>query len=114
MPRRLFVENCAIVRAPDIRQLREVARQHPPAVRMVITWPDGRETPLDVAMCATVSTIGPPKLWFACPACGRRVGCLYSPSADRPFACRHCWQLKYECQYPKAHDLALDLLLGKV
>jgi hypothetical protein len=109
MPNRLFVENCAIVRARALRQFGVMPNART-VVNMVLSWQNGRQTPLAAATLTTPSTIGPPKLWFACPVCQRRVGCLYSPSPDRRFACRRCWSLKYKRQYRSRRQTVLDLI----
>jgi hypothetical protein len=46
------------------------------------------------------------RYWFICPAdgCGRRVAILYS--ADKYFACRHCYQLAYQSQREASNDRA--------
>jgi hypothetical protein len=48
---------------------------------------------------------GGERVWFRCPArgCGRRVTTLYGGTI---FACRHCYQLSYECQRESASDRA--------
>ena len=35
------------------------------------------------------------RYWFACPACGGRVGGLYLAPGSRYFICRHCNNLSY-------------------
>jgi len=54
-----------------------------------------REYP--VFFASTRCNYGGERSWFLCPAkgCSRRVAVLYSGSV---FACRHCWDLSYECQ----------------
>ena len=48
---------------------------------------------LDVTKCH----IGGHRVWWRCPAlgCGRRVALLYG---GKVYACRHCYQLAYQCQ----------------
>jgi len=40
------------------------------------------------------------RVWFLCPGCKRRVGCLYLPSFSYPdkLLCRKCHNLAYKCQ----------------
>jgi hypothetical protein len=78
--------------------------QHQDVVRLIVTWPTGERRRLDLRVLVTASAVGGAKRWFACPRCRRRVGRLYAPSADQPFACRHCWHLRYATQYPSPWD----------
>jgi hypothetical protein len=50
---------------------------------------------------------GGKRAWFRCPArgCGRRAAILYL--GGEFFACRHCYQLVYQCQREPAHARAL-------
>src|SRR6185437_16947074 len=59
----------------------------------MVRWP-GREARIDVER--TESRVGGHKLWFTCPACGRRCRDVYLP-ADHPVAwgCRVCLQVSY-------------------
>ena len=38
---------------------------------------------------------GGERVWFGCPACGRRAGVLYLPPGQQRFACRTCHRLRY-------------------
>lgn len=109
----LFVEDCAVVRSRTDLQHVEVDLTEPdPLVdTLVVNRVDGQQTPLTVRVVGTRSRVGPPKLWFLCPKCDRRVGCLYSPSSREPFACRICCDLKYRSQYQRRkYKWLFDLL----
>ncbi len=58
---------------------------------------DWEEMYYPVSLLSQPCNFGGHRQWFACPAqgCGKRVALLY---AGRVFACRHCFQLAYECQ----------------
>jgi hypothetical protein len=67
-------------------------------------WQD-REYP--VSLDWTPCNYGGRRAWFRCPAagCGRRVALLYLGNAGI-FACRHCYQLAYECERENTDDRA--------
>ena len=50
----------------------------------------GAETDLHLRLLTTPQHLGGERRWFACPRCGRRVGCLYAPWITEPFCCRRC------------------------
>ena len=58
---------------------------------------------LDLTSCQ----YGGQRPWFLCPArgCGRRVAILYLGSCGI-FACRHCYNLAYDCQRESFDDRA--------
>jgi hypothetical protein len=62
---------------------------------------DGEREPMayPVDLDRTPCTYGGRRAWFLCPGkgCGRRVAKLYFSGAGI-CACRHCYQLVYECQ----------------
>lgn len=62
-----------------------------------ITDREGNSTPYDfeVRLIKTPCNYGGIRYWFACPACGRRVGGLYLAPGDRRFKCRQCNNLSY-------------------
>lgn len=68
-------------------------------VRFVYTFTerDGDKTDYDyeVSLLTTPCYFGGVRHWFACPMCGRRVGCLYLMGAGY-FLCRHCNDLTYQ------------------
>jgi len=100
-PRPLLVEECAVVRS-ELERFRlptGALAQHEDVIRLIVTWSTGERRLLDLRVLVTASAVGKAKRWFACPHCRRRVGRLYAPSADQPFACRHCWHLRYASQY---------------
>lgn len=70
-----------------------------PHVRFVYTFTErnGEKTDYDyeVSLVTTPCNLGGVRYWFACPMCGRRVGCLYLVSAGY-FWCRHCNDLTYQ------------------
>ena len=53
----------------------------------------------------TALNFGGRRPWFVCPAasCGRRVAILYG---GKVFACRHCYDLAYQCQRETGSDRA--------
>lgn len=56
-----------------------------------------------VRLTWTACNLGGERPWFICPVvgCGRRVAKLYGGAI---FACRHCYQLAYDCQREGAAD----------
>lgn len=58
-----------------------------------------------VRLDSTPCHFGGNRVWFRCPACGRRVAILYLPGRD--FACRICYQLAYQSQRDPPHLRAL-------
>jgi hypothetical protein len=50
---------------------------------------------VEVALTSSAQPLGGERLWFCCPACQGRVGCLYSPQADPVLMCRTCWGFRY-------------------
>jgi hypothetical protein len=60
-----------------------------------------------VAIEWTPCHFGGRRAWFLCPGrgCGRRVAILYG---GRVYACRHCYQLAYECQRERPLYRALN------
>ena len=68
----------------------------------------GAETDLHLRLLTTPQHLGGERRWFACPRCGRRVGCLYAPWITEPFWCRRCHQLLYDSQFAvRGHDISL-------
>jgi hypothetical protein len=99
---RIRAEDCAAIRAsPRLtrpgRPLAWTPRSR--VAHLTVTWAGGRPTSLSVALLSTAQRLGGFRRWFACPSCGRRAGCLYSPSEGQSFACRVCWGLVYRSQY---------------
>ncbi len=66
-----------------------------------VTWPTGEQMTVEVRVVTSRQHLGGERRWFACPRCGRRVGCLYSPSARELFWCRSCYHLIYDSQYAR-------------
>jgi len=62
-----------------------------------LTDREGNSTPydLEVSLMTTPCYFGGVRYWFACPACGGRVGGLYLAPGERHFMCRHCNNLSY-------------------
>ena len=56
-----------------------------------------------VVLDRTPCNYGGSRVWFQCPACGRRVAILYG---GRVFACRHCQRLAHDCQRERPDDRA--------
>ena len=99
-----FVEGCHVLRA-TAAAFRGVQRHDDEpleAVRVEMTWEDGRPTESIVAVVTTRLRSGGLRYWFGCPYCRCRVGCLYTPSRDAPFRCRTCWDLQYLSQYRRS------------
>jgi hypothetical protein len=67
------------------------------------TWED---VDYPVGLQTTPCHYGGIRYWFTCPAvgCGRRIAILYA--GGKYFACRHCYQLAYQCQREFADDRA--------
>ena len=65
-------------------------------------WEDWKDEEYPVSLSYTRCNFGGERPWFLCPArgCGRRVAVLYGGGI---FACRHCYQLVYECQREAPH-----------
>lgn len=57
-----------------------------------------------VDMDRTACTYGGTRLWWLCPACGKRVAILFGPG--RRFVCRGCNKLVYESQREDKSDRA--------
>lgn len=53
---------------------------------------------INVEFSATKTRFGGERLWFVCPACKRRVGCLYRGSEVIQLGCRECLGLRYRKQ----------------
>jgi len=64
-------------------------------------WQDV-EQPINLEF--TSCNLGGTRPWWLCPSCGRRVAVLYGPG--KHYACRHCYNLVYECQRETADDRA--------
>ncbi len=64
----------------------------------------GAETDLHLRLLTTPQHLGGERRWFACPKCGRRVGCLYAPWITDPFWCRRCHHLLYDSQFARRDD----------
>ena len=64
----------------------------------------GAETDLQLRLLTTPQHLGGERRWFACPKCGRRVGCLYAPWVTEPFWCRRCHHLLYDSQFARRDD----------
>ena len=64
----------------------------------------GAQADLKVRLLTTRQHLGGERRWFACPRCGRRVGCLYAPWITDPFWCRRCHHLLYESQFARRDD----------
>ena len=63
------------------------------------TW--DRQTPFGywIRLERTPSRVGPAKVWFRCPSCGRRARKLYLPPAGGRFLCRTCHDLTYASRF---------------
>ena len=64
-----------------------------------------REVTQEVGVDWTLLHSGGRRYWWTCPGgpwpgggCGRRVGVLYHPLADRGLACRRCHGVRYASQ----------------
>ena len=104
---RLFVEQCAIVRA-TARLLRQSLLGRLGGALMAdltVTWPDQQRVDFSVPVLTSQQAVGGVRYWFGCPRCDRRVGCLYSPAPSEPFWCRWCRGLRYMSQYRRPNDL---------
>ena len=53
------------------------------------------ETYRFIALTTTPQPFGGERLWFRCPVCTSRVGCLYAPQESADLRCRKCWHLRY-------------------
>jgi hypothetical protein len=97
-PSTRFADRCRVVRSHQVRLdgIRPEVLERG-AVAGTLTLADTSRMP--IAILTTHSHVGGFKRWFGCPQCGRRVGCLYRPTLERGYACRHCWRLKYLSQY---------------
>lgn len=97
--RRLRVSQCAKVPA-DPKLVRPGYHVGPELWSLIrVTWPSGHTTDLHVRLMTSRQHLGGERRWFACPNCGHRVGCLYSPWPTEPFWCRRCHGLLYDSQY---------------
>jgi hypothetical protein len=57
----------------------------------------------NIELSATRTRFGGERLWFTCPGCKRRVGCLYRGANGATLGCRVCLGLIYRNQkYTKA------------
>ncbi len=100
--RRLRVSQCAVMRAdPDL--LRPLKDRDLSGIWVIVrvTWATGEQSTTEVRVVTSRQHLGGERRWFACPRCGRRVGCLYSPCAREPFWCRSCYHLIYDSQYAR-------------
>lgn len=52
-----------------------------------------------VAITHTLLSSGGRRLWYTCPACGRRAGVLHLPPGETFFACRSCHDLSYRSRW---------------
>ena len=50
---------------------------------------------ITVSLLTSKAGFGGKRLWFACPLCQKRVGCLYKHPLNGFLACRACLNLKY-------------------
>jgi len=67
--------------------------------RISTSWiADNRTWEQEVYLTHSKTNFGGIRVWFACPSCDRRVGCLYLPPAFNKWACRHCHGIVYRCQ----------------
>lgn len=57
---------------------------------------EGKQVSYTVKLTTTNTHFGSSRLWWVCPLCGKRVGCLYVVDKAKPIACRKCHNLKYE------------------
>ena len=99
---RIRADDCSVIRATRCVTRPGRLRSGPSESRVLeltVTWPEGRHMAFRVALVATTQRLGGFRLWFACPSCGRRVGCLFSGFEEKPLACRHCLRLVYRSQY---------------
>ena len=64
----------------------------------------GGEVDLTLRLLTTRQHLGGERRWFACPKCGRRVGCVYAPLITEPFWCRRCHHLLYDSQFARRGD----------
>ncbi len=100
--RRLRVSQCAVMRAdPDLLRPVEDRGLSGLWVILSVTWSTGELTTAQVQVVTSRQRSGGERRWFACPRCGHRVGCLYSPCAREPFWCRSCYHLIYDSQYAR-------------
>ncbi len=100
--RRLRVSQCAVMRAdPDLLRPVEDRGLSGLWVILRIRWPTGEQRTTEVRVVTSRQRSGGERRWFACPRCGHRVGCLYSPWAREPFWCRLCHRLLYDSQYAR-------------
>jgi len=65
---------------------------------------DWQDVEQPVQLEETRCNLGGTRPWWLCPSCGRRVAVLYGPG--KHYACRHCYDLAYECQQETADDRA--------
>jgi hypothetical protein len=50
---------------------------------------------MGIELSATRTRFGGERLWFICPLCKRRAGCLYRGSGEAVLGCRKCLGLRY-------------------
>ncbi len=108
--RRLRVSQCAVMRAdPDL--LRPLKDRGPSGIWVIfrVTWSTGEQTTAEARVVTSRQHLGGERRWFACPRCGHRVGCLYSPCAREPFWCRLCYRLLYNSQYARRDATAATM-----
>jgi len=51
-----------------------------------------------IELSATKTRFGGERLWFVCPLCKRRAGCLYRGTSGATLGCRVCLGLMYRKQ----------------
>ena len=49
------------------------------------------------------------RVWFVCPECKRRMGCLFLPLYSNKLLCRHCLNLSYKYQ-ARHQDLVWEMV----
>ncbi len=65
----------------------------------------GKEYRYQIGLTTTEPYFGGVRFWYLCPACGKRVGCLYLPPGGDIYACRACYDLTYtSCQESHMYD----------
>ena len=101
--RRLRTSQCIRVPAsPElVRPGYNVDDQLWTAIRLTLP---GEQFDLKVQLLTTRQALAGERRWFACPNCGRRVGCLYAPWINEPFWCRRCHGLLYDSQFAGRDD----------
>ena len=71
----------------------------------------GKQQLYNVGLVSTPCQFGGMRLWFQCPHCGRRAGCIFLPPGEHIFACRHCHGLTYTSA-KEAHASDRNPLVG--